>query len=41
VYKLQFWSEAYLAAARNGHETPVAVADAALKALIGRFAGVA
>jgi CRISPR/Cas system-associated exonuclease Cas4 (RecB family) len=36
-----FWSEAYLAAARNGHETPVAVADAALKALIGRFAGVA
>lgn len=36
-----FWSEAYLAAARNGHETPVAVADAALKSLIVRFGGVA
>ena len=34
-----FWSDAYLAAARNGHETPVAVADAALKALVLRFGG--
>lgn len=34
-----FWADAYLAAARNGHETPVAVADAALKALVLRFGG--
>lgn len=36
-----FWSEAYLAAARNGHTAPVSAADAALKALIVRFGGVA
>lgn len=36
-----FWSEAYLAAARNGVGAPVSVADAALKAMVTRFGGVA
>lgn len=35
-----FWAEAYLAAARHGHATPVSVADAALKSMIVRFGGI-